>query len=166
MKNIRLIIERKHYRENDYSEEENHGIKENNSSLDFLSENIDAMKEYNDYVKKHGNHFTDELSKWASDRMENAKGEDGHHWSVEQVKSVFEKLGYQKPEENTWGDVAYSANMHYADYFGITLKTEAECIKQAYADLTDPDGYSGKIFNRWISDVIGKKIYIPWSTFV
>ena len=87
--------------------------------------------------------------------MENAKGEEGHHWSVEQVKSVFEKLCYQKPEENTWGDVAYSANMHYADYFGITLKTEAECIKQAYADLTDPDGYSGKIFNRWSSDVIG-----------
>lgn len=39
--------------------------------------------------------------------------------------------------ESTWGDVAYSANMHYADYFGTTLKTEADCVKQARRQIPD-----------------------------
>ena len=103
---------------------------------------------------------------WASEQMTNAHGDPAHHWGVEDVKSAFERLGFKKPEENTWGDVVYSANMHYADYYGTTLKTEAECVKQAYADVADPDGYPGKIFNRWCADVIGKKVNVPWENFI
>lgn len=43
---------------------------------------------------------------------------------------------------------------------------EADCIKQAYADAEDPDGYPGKIFNRWFSDVLGKKVTVPWEEFI
>ena len=133
---------------------------------DAIGAALTAMSGYNDYVAKHGSHFTDELAKWASEQMTNAHGDPAHHWSVEDVKSAFERLGFKKPEENTWGDVAYSANMHYADYYGTTLKTEAECVKQAYADVADPDGYPGKIFNRWCADVIGKKVNVPWENFI
>lgn len=124
------------------------------------------MEGYEEYHAKHGSHFTDELAKWASEHMTNAHGDPAHHWSVEEVKSAFERMGYKKPEDMTWGDVAYSANMHYADYFGVTLKTEAECVRQAYADISDPDGYAGKIFNRWCSDVYGKKVEVPWKSFI
>ena len=133
---------------------------------DVIGAALTAMNGYNDYVTKHGSHFTDDLAKWASEQMTNAHGDPVHHWGVEDVKSAFERLGFKKPEENTWGDVAYSANMHYADYFGTTLKTEAECVKQAYADVADPDGYPGKIFNRWCADVIGKKVNVPWGNFI
>lgn len=133
---------------------------------DVISAALTAMNGYNDYVTKHGSHFTDDLAKWASEQMTNAHGDPAHHWGIEDVKSAFERLGFKKPEENTWGDVAYSANMHYADYYGTTLKTEAECVKQAYADVADPDGYPGKIFNRWCSDVIGKKMHVPWDEFI
>lgn len=133
---------------------------------DAIGAALTAMSGYNDYAAKHGSHFTDELAKWASEQMTNAHGDPAHHWSVEDVKSAFERLGFKKPEENTWGDVAYSANMHYADYYGTTLKTEAECVKQAYADVADPDGYPGKIFNRWCADVIGKKVNVAWENFI
>lgn len=133
---------------------------------DVIGAALTAMNGYNDYVTKHGSHFTDDLAKWASEQMTNAHGDPAHHWGVEDVKSAFERLGFKKPEENTWGDVAYSANMHYADYYGTTLKTEAECVKQAYADIADPDGYPGKIFNRWCADVIGKKVNVPWENFI
>lgn len=133
---------------------------------DVIGAALTAMNGYNDYVTKHGSHFTDDLAKWASEQMTNAHGDPAHHWGVEDVKSAFERLGFKKPEENTWGDVAYSANMHYADYYGTTLKTEAECVKQTYADVADPDGYPGKIFNRWCADVIGKKVNVPWENFV
>lgn len=124
------------------------------------------MRDYDKYVQAHGSNFTDELSEWASSQMDNAHGDKSHHWSVSDVKSAFERLGYNKPDGMTWGDAAYSANMHYADYFGESLKTEADCIKQAYADVSDPDGYPGKIFNRWLSDVVGKRVDVPWDNFI
>nr|DAE53355.1 MAG TPA: hypothetical protein [Bacteriophage sp.] len=118
------------------------------------------------YKAKHGSHFTDDLATWASKQMQNAHGEANHHWSVADVKSAFERFGLSKPEEITWGDIAYAANMHYADYYGVSLKTETDCVRQAYADAADPDGYPGKIFNRWFADVLGSKKAVPWEDFI
>lgn len=121
---------------------------------------------YKMYRQKHGEHFCDRLAEWASKRMKNANGESAHTWSVAQVESVFNSIGLVKPETATWGDVTYAANMAYADYFGSSLKTEADVIRQAYADVTDPDGYPGKVFNRWLSDVMGMQIQVPWQDFM
>lgn len=79
---------------------------------------------------------------------------------------AFERFGLTKPEEITWGDIAYAANMHYADCFGVSLKTETDCVRQAYADAADPDGYPGKIFNRRFADVLGSKKAVPWDDFI
>lgn len=181
MKRLKYIVVKRHEDKDGHDEEYQHwgadkphaehheeskGRSWDKSKRDVIGAALTAMNGYNDYVTKHGSHFTDMLAKWASSQMQNVHGEPTHHWSVEDVKSAFERLGYKKPEESTWGDVAYSANMHYADYFGTTLKTEADCVKQAYADVTDPDGYPGKIFNRWCSDVIGKKMDVPWDEFI
>lgn len=125
----------------------------------------EGMEDFVKYTKKHQEHFTDELAKWASNRMVNAHGDPDHHWSVEQVKDAFEKLGLKKPDDVTWGDAMYLANMHYADYFGESLKTEIECIKQAYADIIDPDGYPEKAFSHWYTDVLKKNVDVPWELF-
>lgn len=122
--------------------------------------------EYRKYKEKYGEHFNDTLAVWASKRMDNAHGDKSHSWSVEEVTSTFAKLGLQKPEGSTWGDVTYAANMAYADYFGGSLKTDVDVIKHAFEDVSDPDGYPGKVFNRWLSDVMGKDIAVPWSEFL
>lgn len=154
---------RKDYKaDNSHEQSENH--KQPAGFDDEFSE--EAMQGLIKYKAKHGSHFTDDLSSWASKQMQNAHGEANHHWSVADVKSAFERFGLSKPEEITWGDVAYAANMHYADYFGMSLKTETDCVRQAYADAADPDGYPGKIFNRWFADVLGKKISVPWDDFI
>lgn len=122
---------------------------------------------YKKYTEKNGDHFTDKLAMWASKQMKNnPHAEAGHTWTVEEVKGAFEKLGLSKPSTTTWGDVAYAANMAYADYYGYSLKTDADVIKQANADVIDPDGYPGKIFNRWLSDVMGKGVNVPWGEFI
>lgn len=122
---------------------------------------------YHEYEEKNGEHFSSKLADFAVKQMKNNEhGYPGHSWSVEDVKNAFEKLGLKKPSETTWGDIAYSANMAYADYFGILFKTEAECIKYAYADAIDPDGYPGKIFNRWLSDIMGKNTPIEWNKYI
>lgn len=161
-----IIIKHDSESEHEYNNGSERHTHQENGTHDVIREALASMNGYNDYLAKHGSHFTDKLANWASSKMQNVHGDAQHNWSVDDVKSAFERLGYKKPEENTWGDAAYSANMHYADYFGETLKTEAECIKQAYADITDPDGYPGKIFNRWASDVMGKKISVPWKDFI
>lgn len=122
--------------------------------------------EYRKYKEKHGEHFCDKLAIWASKKMDNAHGDKSHSWTVEEVTSAFEKLGWKKPEMATWGDVTYSANMAYADYYGGSIKTEQDVLRYAYDDVSDPDGYPGKVFNRWLSDVMGKKIAVPWSEFI
>lgn len=121
--------------------------------------------EYTKYVAKNGPHFTDSLAEYASGLMDNAKGEPSHHWDTEDVKGAFSRMGLGKPEGATWGDITYSANMAYADYYGSSLTTEAECLKQAFADAADPDGYPGKIFNRWLADVMGKGERIDWAKY-
>ncbi len=122
---------------------------------------------YKKYLEKHGDHFCDRLAEWASKKMmNNPNADQNHSWSVDQVTSVFAKLGYSKPEANTWGDATYAANMAYADYYGISLATEESVLKQGYADMIDPDGYPGKIFNRWLADVMGKGIDVPWGEFI
>lgn len=117
------------------------------------------------YTNAHGEHFNDKLAEWASKRMKNVSGV-AHTWTVEQVRNAFPKIGYDKPQCNTWGDATYAANMAYADYFGVSLKTEADCLLHAHAEMSDPDGYPTKIFSRWLSDVMAQNIMVPWDEMI
>lgn len=136
------------------------------SRKEFITDTLAAMKGYKNYVEKHGTHFTDELAEWVSKQMVNKNGEKDHHWSVSDVKGAFDRLGLKKPNEATWGDATYAANMAYADYLGHSVKSDVDAVKHGYDDISDPDGYPGKVFNRWTSDVIGKHIDVPWEKFI
>lgn len=122
--------------------------------------------EYRRYKEKHGVHFCDTLAIWASGQLKNKRGDQKHLWSVEEVKAAYNKLGLLKPDNVTWGDATYSANYTYANFFGDTLRTDIDVLKHSNADISDVNGYSGKTFNRWLSDVMGMKISVPWKSFV
>ena len=142
---------------------EGHSVQEN-KTRNTLSKALKAMNGYDNYEQKHGGHFTDALAEWATRRMVNSTN-DRHHWTVGDVIKAFAKMGFQKPDDRTWGDAMYAANMHYADYYMKSLPTEQDCLKQAYADLTDVDGYPEKIFSRWCADMVKKKVNVPWEEF-
>lgn len=120
---------------------------------------------YSEYIKKNGQHFTDALAEYASKMMENANGQ-AHSWTTSQVKKAMESLGLTIPNNVTYGDAAYLANMYYADLFPDPLKDEASCLKAAYKIANDPDGYEGLIFNRWLADMVGKEVKIDWTKFI
>ena len=86
-----------------------------------------SAKGYPGYVKKHGYHFTDTLAEHASRMMVNAGGQQ-HSWTTAQVKKAIESLGLSIPEKVTDGDVAYTANIAYADFYPDPLKDEASCL--------------------------------------
>ena len=132
----------------------------------FSTDLVGNMEEFIKYVEKAGYHFTPKLAEWASKQMVNDNGDQTHKWSVSDVQNAFHSMGYKLPKENTWGDATYLANMHYSDFFGESLHTEEEVLKQAYVDLRDKDGYPEKPFNRWVSDLIGKRIMVQWEKMI
>lgn len=171
MKRLKRIIIR-HYA-HDHNEEHKNGIStsrdEHNIKFNLPYEQtanaLMSAKGYSEYVNKHGYHFTNELAEHVSAMMENADGQH-HSWTVSQVKKSMESLGLNIPSHVTPGDVAYLANMYYADLYPDPLKDEVSCLKAAYKIANDPDGYEGMIFCRWTADAIGKAIKIDWEKFV
>lgn len=118
------------------------------------------------YIEKHGYHFTDELAVYASKNLSNVDGETRHHWEPHHVQEKLNVNTWLLPDNVTLGDVTYLANMYYSDFFPQILATEILCIKAAHKMAFDPDGYEGMIFCRWLTDVAGRQLDIPWERFV
>lgn len=129
------------------------------------SASVGVVKEdgYNDYVSKHGLHFTKALQEYASKQMVNSNNQE-HTWTSEQVQNVCNVLNLEIPDTSTIEDVTYTANMAYADFYPELLN-EHQCIKYAAAVANDKDGYTGIQFCRWVADVVGKKENIDWDKF-
>lgn len=129
------------------------------------SASVGVVKEdgYNDYVSKHGLHFTKALQEYASKQMVNSNNQE-HTWTSEQVQNVCNVLNLKIPNTSTIEDVTYTANMAYADFYPELLN-EHQCIKYAAAVANDKDGYTGIQFCRWVADVVGKKENIDWDKF-
>lgn len=116
---------------------------------------------YKEYIQKHGYHFTDRLSEYASRKMENSNGSE-HSWTTEQVKEAVKDI----PHGATYGDMTYLANMAYSDFYPHVLGTVSGCLAYAKAVAEDRDGYEGLPFMRWIADLIGKKETVNWVDFI
>lgn len=119
---------------------------------------------YSEYIKKHGYHFTDSLAKYAICDMVNAVDGKHGHWTVGQVT---EAIGAKQTMHRvTRGDLAYQANMYYADLYPKVIISETACLDGALAIANDPDGYEGQIFCRWVADVMAKRKEVEWKKFI
>lgn len=127
--------------------------------------NLMSEKGYVEYVNHHGYHFTVELSNHASAMLENANGQP-HLWSESHIRQFMEKLKITLPETATIGDMVYISNLLYSDLYPSPFNDETLCIIGAYKTIHDVDGYEGKVFMHWISDVIGKRLNIDWEKFI
>lgn len=120
---------------------------------------------YKNYRMKHGLHFTDKLAECMSKKMINHNGMQ-HTWTVADVRAAFIRLGYEKPDHVTWGDVTYMANKAYAVFFNKSIKAEIDCVTHACAMANDPNAYDGHIFGYFLSDVMGHNWDINWAEMV
>lgn len=136
-------------------------------ALPFKEESDAVMQreDFREYVNSHGFHFTCKLADYVNKHMTNADGTD-HHWTTAQVKEAMAKNNMELKEGMTDGDIAYLANMAYADFYPKVIETEAGCLKYAHAMNHDPDGYPEVAFMRWVSDLIGKSETIEWEQFI
>lgn len=132
---------------------------------DTQQKDIKEAKPCDSYIAKYGYHFNDSLAQYASELMENANGKK-HTWNTADVRLALNNMKLELPSHVTVGDVTYTANMAYADFYPDLLKDEASCFIYAYKVATDPDGYEGMILRRWLADINGKEININWNKFI
>lgn len=122
-------------------------------------------EDYDKYVAAHGHHFTNDLAEYASSCMDNADDDD-HSWSCSDVLSALKKLDLSVPPHSTLGDMTYTANMAYADFYPIVIKDAAVCVLYANAVATDVDGYEGIQFYRWLADLMAQGKEIEWAKYI
>ena len=79
------------------------------------------------YLEKHGKHFTIKLADFASEQMVNSDGTN-KHWDASDVKQIIDELGYIIPISNTIGDIIYTTNMAHADFYPLLLKNAKSCV--------------------------------------
>lgn len=104
-----------------------------------------------------------QIADYASKKMVNTSG-SAHSWTTEQLRNV---LGpFTTTHNETSGDMAYTANMAYADFYPAVLDTVDKCVTYAKLVASDPDGYEGMEFMRWTSDAIGKSLTLNWEDFI
>ena len=117
------------------------------------------------YLEKHGKHFTIKLADFASEQMVNSDGTN-KHWDASDVKQIIDELGYIIPISSTIGDIIYTANMAHADFYPLLLKDTKSCVMYAIEVANDKDGYEGIQFCRWMADVKNKNLEIDWKSFI
>lgn len=162
-----FIIIRRKYDEIKQNNAESHCEKTSQHEMENVPDNIELVTSegYDRYIDAHGYHFTHALAEYASSMMKNADG-SGHTWSVRQVDNALRELGIDIPKTSCVADMAYTANMAYADFFPYVLREEVLCLKYASAVAHDIDGYEGQAFYRWLSDVMAVNGRIDWERFI
>lgn len=124
----------------------------------------DEQSQYDEYVNKHGLHFTEGLAEYASSLMQNKNGQS-HKWNANGIAAALIQYGFTYPDTSSIGDIVYTANMAYAD-FNPGLLNEKQCIEYSINVANDIDGYEGIQFSRWMADVKAKNVDVDFSKFI
>lgn len=118
-----------------------------------------------EYLSYYGWHFSKKMFQWATSKMyklENGRKKKIEPYSKDKVDDMLRQYGLVLTNNHGY-DAAYVASMCLADYFGKSVKTEADLVQFVYDTLEDPDGYEGMVFTRFYADCIGSGTPISWE---
>ena len=97
------------------------------------------MKGLRQYIRKHGNHFTEELA------MNVTKG----RWSSPEIMEKAESMVYYNVTGSTIGDIVFLAN--YAKDTGKSFyKTKHNCVRFALCIVGEYALRDGVMFRKWL----------------
>ena len=123
------------------------------------------------YLSRNGKHFNTRLCEFAVGLMrgkENEKEKEKENdkdnpITREQTESMLSAAGLDISDYAAPYDAVFVANMAKSDFLGSSLPDMAHVVKYVDDLLTDPDGYEGMVFNRWLADVAGKGVWVDWE---
>ena len=85
--------------------------------INVYADALCAVKRLHGGEDAHGS-FDREMAMHWMERMENADGSTGAHWTMEQTAAVAESLGIHGVEQWAW---AAAMNMAYSDYYPVAV---------------------------------------------
>ena len=101
------------------------------------------MKGLEEYINKHGKHFTEQL---AYDVALSKK------WNKEQIEDALQKRVWYNVTGSTIGDIIYLVNECY-DEGCMGYGKKHRCISYTLLYVGDFNNYGGKLFERWLEDI-------------
>lgn len=126
---------------------------------------IKLDKDFREYYKKHGPHFTQKLCEYAVSTMETKQGRISA-FTKEVIEQKFAQQNI-KLENNAAWDAVFVANMCKADFLGKSVPNDDYHLCMYIKDvIDDPDGYEGQPFFRWLADIEVLGIDIDWKKFM
>lgn len=99
------------------------------------------MKGLEEYVRKHGRHFTEELAYKAA----------GKRWSPEEIEKNAQSKVYYNVTSSTSGDMVYLVHIVHDAYPQEYCKKDY-CVDYALAVIGDVD-YTESPFSNWIMTI-------------
>lgn len=118
------------------------------------------MKGLEEYIKVHGNHFTEELAAKACSDLNIYK------WTNEQIKNSINKKVYFNVTGATIGDVIYMINLAGAGYLSEEVHSKSECVNYVLSIIGDLSKYDGMIFASWVSGMDFKEINFDFTQYI
>ena len=111
------------------------------------------MKGLREYIRKHGNHFTEEL----------ALDVAGKKWGSDEVTKAAQKLVYYNVTDSTLGDMVFIMNCHRA---APSSKGKSDCVKYMVSIIGYYGFYGGKVFDRWVRVVRKSNPHFDFTPYI
>ena len=99
------------------------------------------MKGLDEYIKKHGKHFTEELAYEAA---------LSKRWNKKQIEDTLQKMVWYNVTESTIGDIIYLVNECYDDENFMGYGKKLKCISYTLLYIGNFRNYGGKLFDEWL----------------
>ena len=101
------------------------------------------MKGLKKYLKKHGNHFTEQL---AYDVALNKR------WNKKQIENSIRNMVWYNVTGSSIGDIIYLVNECYDDENFMGYGRKSKCISYTLLYIGDFKNYGGKLFKQWLRE--------------
>lgn len=111
------------------------------------------MKGLNEYIKKHGKHFTEPLAHDVS----------GNKFSADQVKKAAQKKVYYNVTGSTLGDMVYLTNMTYNDW---KYRTVDRCIIYTLYIIGEYKYHGGVLFDSWLEELVENNQIFDFTPYI
>ena len=138
--------------------------------MEEMTDILDLKPEgYKAYRKRHGKHFSEELCQFAVSMM-TRQDEQGNDLPIspmdkEEVERILNDYNIRLRNNKEY-DHVFAANMCKADYLGDSVPDLEHLARYVRNAIDDSDGYDGIVFERWVSDMVNKKVEVPWENFL
>lgn len=105
------------------------------------------MKGLEEYIKKHGKHFTEKLAYDAA---------LSKRWNKKQIEDAIQGKVWYNVTGSTIGDIIYLVNECYDDgLIGdmVGYNKKSRCISYTLLYIGDFKNYGGRLFDQWLEEI-------------